>query len=216
MKACARKPQFYRWYVLTILLLGNVLSQWDRYILGYLSSATVSACDTPCKGVSQSICEACPAGDVACVVCHGCLHDHGQKRVNVQGARVTCMYGVCLPSACGMPAWSRAFCGVGRSVVLKRVSRSAPPPPPPPPTLRLPCPCTPPPPPSPPPPFLAADGTCLSGVEYGVLTGIAFLVVYAVFALLLAPLPDRMNKRNLLAAGVLVWSLASAVRRCLD
>ena len=56
-----------------------------------------------------------------------------------------------------------------------------------------------------------ADATCLTGVEYGLLTGIVFTVVYSVFGLLLAPVPDRVNKKNLLAAGVFLWSLASAV-----
>ncbi len=96
--------------------------------------------------------------------------------------------------------------------------------------------------------------TCLSGVQYGILTGIAFLGLYvgtpahghalcglplplppptthfpallahahdfcpslprfSFFALALAALPDRTNKRNLLALGVFLWSLASAVRR---
>ncbi|AUW57167.1 hypothetical protein C1T17_02760 [Sphingobium sp. SCG-1] len=51
----------------------------------------------------------------------------------------------------------------------------------------------------------------VSDSAMGLLSGSAFAVAQAVFAIPLAWLADRTNRRNLLAAAVAIWSLATAV-----
>lgn len=47
----------------------------------------------------------------------------------------------------------------------------------------------------------------ISDTQYGLLQGLAFALTYAVFAVPLGILVDRTNRRNIIAAGVLAWSL---------
>jgi len=51
----------------------------------------------------------------------------------------------------------------------------------------------------------------LSNTEVGVLMGPAFLVMYCLFAIPIAFLADLMSRRVLIAAGVLVWSVSTAI-----
>ena len=50
----------------------------------------------------------------------------------------------------------------------------------------------------------------LSDTELGLLTGFAFAVFYATLGVPLAVLSDRMNRRNIVAAAVTVWSVMTA------
>jgi predicted MFS family arabinose efflux permease len=50
----------------------------------------------------------------------------------------------------------------------------------------------------------------LKDSQLGLLTGLAFGATYAVFAIPLGTLADRLNRRNLLAGLLAVWSLATA------
>ncbi len=50
----------------------------------------------------------------------------------------------------------------------------------------------------------------LSKLQFGLLTGIAFTLVYTVFGLLLGSLADRVHRPRLIAAGLAVWSALTA------
>jgi hypothetical protein len=175
-----QSPGAYRAYVLAVLLLVNVLNQWDRYLMYYLSAITVQQCVDVCDGVPQRFCEPCQLSDTTCDACHVCLRTHNVEDINLQGALLVATAVLLLlpPVACGC---------LFLLAVAPRICSSH----------SVTC---------------SADATCLTGVQYGLLTGIVFTLVYSLFGLLLAPLPDRVNKKNLLAAGVFLWSLASAVR----
>ena len=94
MPASLRVPQpaltarHYRAYVLVVLLLVNVVNQWDRYLLNYLSAVTLHACVDTCDGVAERICTPCPVGDGRCATCHDCLQENDVGHVNAQGACV--------------------------------------------------------------------------------------------------------------------------------
>ncbi|MFM7834928.1 MAG: MFS transporter, partial [Planctomycetaceae bacterium] len=47
----------------------------------------------------------------------------------------------------------------------------------------------------------------LSDTQLGLLTGFAFAVFYVTLGIPLAVLSDRMNRRNIVAAAVTVWSV---------
>ncbi|MGQ0799153.1 MAG: spinster family MFS transporter [Pseudomarimonas sp.] len=51
----------------------------------------------------------------------------------------------------------------------------------------------------------------LSNLQFGLLTGIAFTLVYTLFGLVLGALADRVHRPRLIAAGLLVWSLVTAL-----
>jgi predicted MFS family arabinose efflux permease len=50
----------------------------------------------------------------------------------------------------------------------------------------------------------------VSDTAMGLLTGTAFALVYAVVAVPIARLADRMNRRNLIASAMVIWSIATA------
>ncbi len=51
----------------------------------------------------------------------------------------------------------------------------------------------------------------ISDTEVGLLQGVAFALVYTLFGLPMGALADRFSRRNLVAFGVTVWSLATAL-----
>src|SRR5262245_4821468 len=51
----------------------------------------------------------------------------------------------------------------------------------------------------------------ISDTQIGLLSGLAFAVFYALVALPIASLADRKSRRNIIAWGVTVWSLCTAV-----
>lgn len=51
----------------------------------------------------------------------------------------------------------------------------------------------------------------ISDTEVGLLQGAAFALVYTFFGLPMGALADRLSRRNLVAIGVVVWSLATSV-----
>jgi MFS family permease len=51
----------------------------------------------------------------------------------------------------------------------------------------------------------------ISDTEVGLLQGIAFALVYTVFGLPMGALADRFSRRNLVAAGVVVWSVMTSL-----
>ncbi len=75
----------YRGYVLAILLLVNIVNQWDRYLMPYLASISVQACVKPCDGVSDPFCSGCRSDDAACHACLQCQKDNHLERYNLQG-----------------------------------------------------------------------------------------------------------------------------------
>jgi MFS transporter, Spinster family, sphingosine-1-phosphate transporter len=50
----------------------------------------------------------------------------------------------------------------------------------------------------------------LSKLQFGLLTGIAFTLVYTIFGLLLGSLADRVHRPRLIAAGLAIWSALTA------
>lgn len=50
----------------------------------------------------------------------------------------------------------------------------------------------------------------ISDTQVGLLQGIAFALVYTVFGLPMGALADRFSRRNIVAAGVVVWSLMTS------
>ncbi len=50
----------------------------------------------------------------------------------------------------------------------------------------------------------------LSDTEYGLLTGLFFIIFYAVAGLFMGVLADRMNRARLIAVAIAVWSLLTA------
>lgn len=50
----------------------------------------------------------------------------------------------------------------------------------------------------------------ISDVQFGMLHGLAFALTFSLFGLLLGTLADRCNRRWVIFAGVVVWSLATA------
>ena len=50
----------------------------------------------------------------------------------------------------------------------------------------------------------------LSNTEFGLLTGFAFIVFYAVMGLFMGALADRLHRPRLIAAGLALWSLLTA------
>lgn len=59
-------------------------SQWDNYLLPYLSGVSVEACSTLCDDVQQLYCEPCGA-DAHCLDCHSCLLANNDPFMNMQG-----------------------------------------------------------------------------------------------------------------------------------
>ena len=57
-----------------------------------------------------------------------------------------------------------------------------------------------------------AYGACLSGSEFGILTGIGFSALYVVTALVSGRLVDSYSPANVLLVGLLVWSVATAAQ----
>jgi MFS family permease len=51
----------------------------------------------------------------------------------------------------------------------------------------------------------------LSDTELGVLTGFAFAIFYATLGIPIALLSDRVNRRNIIAASIAVWSVMTAL-----
>ena len=51
----------------------------------------------------------------------------------------------------------------------------------------------------------------LTNLQFGLLTGIAFTLVYTLFGLVLGALADRVHRPRLIAAGLLVWSIVTAM-----
>ena len=51
----------------------------------------------------------------------------------------------------------------------------------------------------------------LSNAQFGWLTGFAFIVFYAAMGLFMGVLADRVNRPRLVAAGLSLWSLLTAV-----
>jgi len=51
----------------------------------------------------------------------------------------------------------------------------------------------------------------LTNLQFGLLTGIAFTLVYTLFGLVLGSLADRVHRPRLIAAGLLVWSLVTVI-----
>ena len=51
----------------------------------------------------------------------------------------------------------------------------------------------------------------LSNTEFGLLTGLIFLIFYSVMGLFMGILADTMNRTRLIAAGVALWSILTAV-----
>lgn len=58
-------------------------------------------------------------------------------------------------------------------------------------------------------PFIQKD-LGLNDTQMGLLGGLAFSVTYTLFGLPVGRMADRMNRRNIIAAGTAVWSLATA------
>ncbi len=50
----------------------------------------------------------------------------------------------------------------------------------------------------------------ISDTEVGLLQGVAFALVYTIFGLPMGALADRFSRRNIIALGVLFWSVATA------
>jgi len=51
----------------------------------------------------------------------------------------------------------------------------------------------------------------ISDTEVGLLQGVAFALVYTLFGLPMGSLADRFSRRNIIALGVIVWSLATSL-----
>jgi len=51
----------------------------------------------------------------------------------------------------------------------------------------------------------------MSDTALGAISGIAFVLVYSIFAIPVASLADRSNRRNIIAAGFAFWSLMTAM-----
>ena len=51
----------------------------------------------------------------------------------------------------------------------------------------------------------------VSDTQLGLLQGTGFVVLYTLVAVPLGLTADRVNRRNLIVAGILVWSLATAM-----
>jgi len=51
----------------------------------------------------------------------------------------------------------------------------------------------------------------VSDTQIGLLQGLAFVIVYSVFGLPMGALADRLNRRNLIAMGVLTWSVMTSL-----
>src|SRR3546814_15135434 len=58
-------------------------------------------------------------------------------------------------------------------------------------------------------PAIKVDFT-LSDVELGLLTGIAFSLSYALVGIPIARIADRANRRNIVGAAVIIWSVMTA------
>ena len=51
----------------------------------------------------------------------------------------------------------------------------------------------------------------ISDTEFSLLAGLAFALFYTLLGIPIARLADRTNRRNLIAAGIALWSLMTAV-----
>jgi MFS family permease len=51
----------------------------------------------------------------------------------------------------------------------------------------------------------------ISDTQVGLLQGVAFALVYALFGLPMGTLADRFSRRNIIALGVIVWSMTTAL-----
>ncbi len=51
----------------------------------------------------------------------------------------------------------------------------------------------------------------LTNLQFGLLTGVAFTLVYTLFGLVLGAMADRVHRPRLIAAGLLVWSAVTAL-----
>jgi MFS family permease len=51
----------------------------------------------------------------------------------------------------------------------------------------------------------------ISDTEVGLLQGVAFALVYTIFGLPMGALADRFSRRNIIAIGVIVWSMATSL-----
>lgn len=54
------------------------------------------------------------------------------------------------------------------------------------------------------------EATGIDTAEYGILSGPAFTAVYVCAGLAAGRMTDTMNRKNLLSAALVVWSLATA------
>ena len=50
----------------------------------------------------------------------------------------------------------------------------------------------------------------LSNTEFGVLTGLAFIVFYSVMGVIMGAIADRVHRPKYMAFGVALWSLLTA------
>src|SRR5262245_56650854 len=51
----------------------------------------------------------------------------------------------------------------------------------------------------------------LTDVQFGMLTGPAFMVSFTIFGLIFGALADRYNRRMVIFVGVALWSVATAI-----
>jgi MFS family permease len=122
------------------LLLTNIVSQLDRYLVGYLASYVPQQCAAVCQGSPPS-CAPCPEADGgACSQCKACLDNVDFASVNLSQA------------------------------------------------------------------------TCMTGAEYGVLTGAGFSILYAVCALAAGYFVDSWDARVLLIGALVAWSAATMLQ----
>ena len=49
----------------------------------------------------------------------------------------------------------------------------------------------------------------ISDVEISILLGLSFTLIYGVFGIIMGYAADRLNRRNIIFAGVILWSLAT-------
>ena len=50
----------------------------------------------------------------------------------------------------------------------------------------------------------------LTNTQYGILSGLAFIVFYSVMGIIMGALADRVNRPKFIAFGVALWSLLTA------
>lgn len=83
--------------LLGVLLVANVLSEWDRYLIGFLTSYALPQCATVCQtNRVQPLCSASPCAQAsnssACEACAACLVQGDIGHYNMGDA--TCMSGL--------------------------------------------------------------------------------------------------------------------------